>query len=261
MSAPNPYAAPKAPVADQASPRPGNFTPGGRTRPAGNGWSWIAEGWRFFLRAPGTWIAIVVVMLLISFAANFVPFVGPIAMMVLTPVFAGGLMLGCRALDEGGELEFRHLFAGFQAPLGSLAALGALYLALVFAVMVVVGVITGASLFAMFGGSGVQDPAMVGGALATLALGMLVGLALMVPVAMLLWFAPALVALDRVAPLDALKGSWSGCMKNVVPFLIYGVVLFVFAIVASLPLMLGWLALGPVMAASIYTSYRDIYLG
>ena len=31
-------------------------------------------------------------------------------------------------------------------------------------------------------------------------------------------------------------------------------------IVATLPLMLGWLALGPVLAASIYTAYRDIYL-
>jgi uncharacterized membrane protein len=261
MSAPNPYAAPKAPVADQASRVPGSFTPGGRTRPAGNGWRWIAEGWRFFLKAPGTWIAIVVFMLLISFAANFIPFIGPIAMMVLTPVFGGGVMLGCRALDEGGELELRHLFAGFQAPLGKLAVLGAVYLALVLAVAVVVGVITGASLFAMFGGGAAQDPAMVGGALATLALGMLVGLALMVPVAMLLWFAPALVALDQVAPADALKASWSGCMKNLVPFLIYGLALFVLAIVASLPLMLGWLALGPVMAASIYTSYRDIYLG
>ena len=260
MSTPNPYAAPKAPVADQASALPGNFTPGGRTRPAGNGWAWIAEGWRFFLKAPGTWIAIVVVLLLISFAANFIPFIGPIAMMVLTPVFGGGLMLGCRALDEGRELEFRHLFAGFQAPLGNLAVLGAVYLALVFAVMVAVGVITGVSMFAMFSGSAAQNPAMVGGALATLAIGMLIGLALMVPVAMLLWFAPALVALNQLPPVDALKSSWSGCMKNMVPFLIYGLILFVLAIVASLPVMLGWLALGPVMAASIYTSYRDIYL-
>ena len=31
-------------------------------------------------------------------------------------------------------------------------------------------------------------------------------------------------------------------------------------VLASLPLMLGWLALGPVLAASLYTSYRDIYL-
>ena len=31
------------------------------------------------------------------------------------------------------------------------------------------------------------------------------------------------------------------------------------SVVASIPFMLGWLILGPVMAASIYTAYRDIY--
>lgn len=261
MSTPNqnPYAAPKAPVADEALALPGNFDPNARARPAGNGWTWIAEGWRFFMKSPGIWIAMVVVMLVISFAANFIPFVGPLALMVLTPVFAGGLMLGCRALDEGKELEFRHLFAGFRSGTANLIAVGAIYLGLMFAIMVVVGVITGAGMFAMMGGSAAQSPAAVGAAFATFAIGMLVGLALTVPVAMLMWFAPALVALNGVAPVEALKASWRGSLKNLVPFLIYGVVLFLLAIVASLPFMLGWLALGPVMAASIYTSYRDIY--
>jgi uncharacterized membrane protein len=260
MSTPNPYAAPKAPVADETLVLPGNFTPGGRKRPAGSGWSWITEGWRFFMKAPGIWIAITLVMLVISFAANFIPFIGPLALAVLTPVFAGGVMLGCRALDEGKELEFRHLFAGFQNPLASLATVGAIYLGCIIVIGLIVGVITGASMFAMMGGSGAQNPAMVAGALASMAIAVLIGLALFVPVAMLMWFAPALVVLHQLAPVEALKQSWSGCLKNMVPYLVYGVVLLVLAIVASLPIMLGWLVLGPVMAASIYSSYRDIYL-
>lgn len=261
MSTPNPYAAPKAPVADQTVVLPGNFTPGGRVRPAGNGWSWIAEGWRFFMKSPGVWIAIVVVMMVISFVLNFIPIIGPIALTLLTPVFVAGMMLGSQALDEGRELEFRHLFAGFQTQLGNLVALGAIYLGMIFAILLVVGVTTGASMFAMFGAGGAQNPAVSSGAVATLLIAMLVGLALFVPVAMLMWFAPALVALNRLAPVEALKQSFAGCLKNIVPFLLYGVVLLLFAIVASLPVMLGWLVLGPVMAASIYTSYRDIYFG
>ena len=260
MTTPNPYAAPKAPLADETVVVPGNFTPGGRARPAGSGWSWIGEGWRMFMKAPGIWIAIVIVMLVIAVVSNFIPIVGPIALMVLTPVFAGGMMLGCRALDEGNELEFRHLFAGFQTQFASLATLGAIYFGLMLVIMLVVGLITGAGMFTMLGGGGAQDPAALGAAFATFAVGMLIGMALTVPVAMLLWFAPALVALNQMAPVEALKQSWSGCLKNIVPFLLYGVVLFVLAIVASLPFLLGWLALGPVMAASIYTSYRDIYL-
>lgn len=257
MSTPNPYAAPKAPVADETLVLPGNFTPGGRARPAGSGWTWIAEGWRLFMKAPGIWIAIVLVMAIIGVAMNFIPFAGPLALGVLTPVFGGGIMLGCRALDEGKELEFGHLFAGFQNQLGSLATLGAIYLGLAFAIGLVVVLITGASIFAMVSGGG---PAVAAGAIGGMLIAMLVGLALFVPVAMLLWFAPALVVLNRLAPVEALKSSWSGCMKNMVPFLVCGVVLFVLAIVATLPVMLGWLVLGPVTAASIYASYRDIYL-
>jgi uncharacterized membrane protein len=257
MSTPNPYAAPKAPVADETLVVPGHFTPGGRARPAGSGWSWIAEGWRFFMKSPGVWIAIVVVMMVILFALNFIPFLGQLAQGLLTPVFVGGLMLGCRALDEGKELEFRHLFAGFQTQLGNLVVLGVIYLAMLFAILVIVGVISGAGMFAMM--SGGHNPAMAGAALGTFFLAMLVGLALFVPVAMLMWFAPALAVLNQLAPVEALKQSWRGCLRNIVPFLIYGVVLFVLSFVASLPIMLGWLVLGPVMVASVYASYRDIY--
>jgi hypothetical protein len=45
-----------------------------------------------------------------------------------------------------------------------------------------------------------------------------------------------------------------------VPFLIYGIVLFVLAMIASIPFGLGWLVLGPVVFGSVYAAYRDIYV-
>jgi hypothetical protein len=33
----------------------------------------------------------------------------------------------------------------------------------------------------------------------------------------------------------------------------------VLSILAAIPLLLGFLALGPVIAASLYTSYRDVF--
>ena len=237
MSTPNPYAAPKAPVADQKAILPGNFTPGGQARPAGEGWSWIAEGWRFFMKAPGTWIGISLVGMVIFIVLAIIPFLGGIALSLLAPVFAG-----------------------FQTQLGNLVAVGAIYLGLSLVIMLIIMVVTGASMFAMFGAGGGQDAAAAAGALTTMVLAMLLGLALFVPLAMLMWFAPALVALNAVGPVEAMKQSFSGCLRNIVPFLVYGIVLFVLAIVASLPILLGWLVLGPVTAASVYTSYRDIYL-
>jgi uncharacterized membrane protein len=43
------------------------------------------------------------------------------------------------------------------------------------------------------------------------------------------------------------------------PFLVYGVVYVVAAIVASIPFGLGWIVLLPVLMLTVYVSYRDIY--
>lgn len=253
----NPYAAPKAAVADQTVAR-GNFVPGGRGVAGGRGLAWITEGWNLFKRSPGLWIGMIVVLAIIFIVLAFIPFLGSIATMVLGPVFTGGVMLGCRALDDGGKLEFGHLFAGFREKFGTLAAIGGLYLAGMLVVMVIVMVVTGAGMFALFGmGGGEQpDPATM---FATMGLAILIMFALMLPLIMAIWLAAPLAVLDDQGALEAMKGSFMGCLKNIVPFLVYGLVMLVLTFVATLPLMLGWLVLGPVLAASIYTAYRDIY--
>jgi len=251
----NPYAAPKAAVADAAVSL-GNFIPGGRGVGAGRGWDWIASGWGLFKRQPGTWIGLIVLTLVIFIAIGIIPFVGSLALALLGPVFGAGVILGCRALEDGGTLEIGHLFAGFRDKAGSLIAIGALNLAAQVVIMVVVGLITGASMFAMMRGGGQPDAAGMG---ISMILAGLIAAALMIPVAMAVWFAPALVALNGRGTVEAMKESFSGCLKNIIPFLIYGIVMFVLAILASVPLALGWLVLGPVIAASIYTAYRDIF--
>jgi uncharacterized membrane protein len=98
-------------------------------------------------------------------------------------------------------------------------------------------------------------------AMLSILLAWLIALGLIVPVVMTVWFAPPLVVFNELGAFDALQSSFLGCLKNIVPFLLYGLILLGFAILASIPLCLGWLVLGPVIAASIYTSYRDIYFG
>ena len=56
-----------------------------------------------------------------------------------------------------------------------------------------------------------------------------------------------------------MKLSFVGCIRNILPFLLYGVVWIGLAIVATIPFLLGWLVLGPVTVASIYASYCDIF--
>jgi uncharacterized membrane protein len=234
-----------------------NFIPEGSTVPAGHGWTWITRAWDLFKLAPALWIGMVLAFVVISCVVALIPVLGSLISFALGPVFGAGFVIGCRALDEGGELKFGHLFAGFQTRFGTLVAVGLLYLAALFVVLLVVGLIAGVSMFGIF--SGGIDPANIGAAFATMALAFLVATALMLPVVMAVWFAPPLVVFNGLGAFDALKASFLGCLKNIVPFLVYGLILLGFAILASIPFGLGWLVLGPVITASIYTSYRDIY--
>lgn len=228
-----------------------------RSVPAAQGWAWIAQGWGLFMRNPLVWVLIGVVFTLIFIALHFLPVVGPLAAVVLTPVFAGGAMLGCRAIERGEPLSFDHLFAGFRERVGALLGVGGLYLGAMIVIALVVGLTTGGRLFELM--SGEIDPGAIAGAAGTLALAMLIMLALLVPVFMALWFAPCLVLFRERGAVAAMGESFVASLANTVPFLLYGLILLALSIVASIPAGLGWLVLGPVMAASIYTAYRDIF--
>lgn len=232
---------------------------GGRAVSAGQGWAWIADGFGLFKKAPGIWIAQVVILFVILIVLAFIPLLGAVATFLLMPVFIGGLILGCRALQGGGELELGHLFAGFdKAHAGNLIVVGALAIAGWIIVMLPVVAIVGAgAVVGLLRGDAAGVAAMGG----SLMLAWLVALALSIPIYMALWFAPALVVLRRIAPVAALRESFFGCLKNIVPFLVYSIVFVVLGIVASIPLGLGWLVLGPVAIASVFTAYRDIFGG
>ena len=114
----------------------------------------------------------------------------------------------------------------------------------------------GAFMSMMMGG----NPAMHFGAMGlSVLLAILVTLALALPLYMALWFAPSLIVFNNLKSVDAMKASFFACLKNVVPFLLYGVIMLVLCFIAAIPLALGFLVLGPVAIASIYTGYRDIF--
>ena len=46
------------------------------------------------------------------------------------------------------------------------------------------------------------------------------------PLFMAIWFAPALVFFNRMAPVDALKASFNACLKNFLSLLVYGCLLY-----------------------------------
>jgi hypothetical protein len=248
----NPYKAPESPVADVSVA--GGGDPVGV--PAGNGWQWIADGFAFFKQQPGMLIGIIVVWFILYFMVGIIPVLGGLATMLLTPVLLGGMMLGFRAMDRGEGLTFNHLFAGFSNNTGNLFVIGVLQLAAFVVIFLIAGLAVGFSMLPamMMGGRAGSGLSAAGIALAAL-----IVLGLMVPVYMAVWFAPALTVFRNLSALEAMKTSFGACLKNILPFLVYSVVVILLAIGASIPLMLGWLVLGPTLLAAIYTSYKDIF--
>lgn len=256
----NPYAAPKTRVEDVPAVLPdGDFLPEGRGVPAGNGWRWIADGWAFTGQQRGTFIGVFLLLLLLIIVTSLIPFLGSILGALLMPVFTGGLWLGCEALRRGERLEVAHLFAGFQSHAGKLFALGGLSLAALLAMMLVVMVIFGTTIGLMFIGGQQPGPEEINAMIASVLLAVLVMLALSIPWYMAMWFAAPLIVLGGSDVVPALKASFFACLKNILPFLVWSVAIAVLSILATIPLALGWLLLGPVMLASIYLSYRDIF--
>jgi hypothetical protein len=256
----NPYAPPKSHVEDADQPLPeGDFIPEGRSVAAGNGWRWIADAWSFIGQQRLMFIGVCLLYWLMVIAVQFVPILGPIAVTLFGPVVIGGFMLGCEAVRNGDRLEVGHLFAGFQRHLGKLVALGAISLGLGILIAIVLIAIVGVSFAGLLFAGGQPSPDEIAGMGLMILLAVLVALAISIPVYMLLWFAGPLIVLADFEIGAALKTSFSACLKNILPFLIWGIMVLVLAIPATLTLFLGWLLLGPVIMVSVYTAYRDIF--
>ncbi len=230
-----------------------------RTLPAGRGASWLAEGYGLFKQAPALWLAVAVLWLCVTIAAQRLGSLASLAMNLLLPVFVGGLMLGCKAQSENQPFKLDFLGAGFARPqFGSLVTLGVVGLLAMLAVGLAVVAAVGASVAgALASGAGLESIEV--GASALLAL--LVLLILLVPLSMALWFAPALVMLQGLEPIAALKASYRGCIANIAAMFVNGLLVILIAIVATIPFALGWLVALPVLIASVYFGYRDIFVG
>ncbi len=254
----NPYRPPEADIdPPSANASTGALLEHPRTVAAGRGASWIGGGWELLKGAMGIWILMFIVSGAIFIALSLVPVLGLLSGMLL-PIFIGGWMIGCHRMYTDGEVRFEDLFAGFSEHFGPLAIASLIYI-----VASIVAMMAGGIVMFLFGGSltfllGTNpDPGALGFGLV---LGMLVMMALLLPLMMMIWFAPVLITQHRMNPIEAIKWSFVGCLRNILPFLIYGLVGLALFIAGLIPLGLGLLIVYPLLTCATYSAYRDIYL-
>jgi uncharacterized membrane protein len=232
----------------------------GRAVPLGSGWDWVTGGWKLFVRAPLMWIISMILVFICFIVIGFVPILGGIAVQLLQPVVMAGFMVASHSLERGGDFELDHLLAGFRKNFGSLVLVGLLFL---------VGGIVIFLIFLSFVAFTIGTAILTGDpnqALTTILasgimflLGGLIAVALLLPLTAAYWFAPALVIMHDMPAGDAMKHSFFACFRNFFPFVIYGIVILVLAVVAAIPIGLGFLVLIPMTIAGVYVSYREIF--
>ena len=262
----NPYESPSSDLLVEQDFEPGSLLGEPRKHPFGRGAGWIAEAWNYFKQSPLNWILMIVVLFALMFLAALIPFVGSLLINVLYPVLLAGILLACRDLDAGKRFSIERLFAGFSIPQRNrLLILGVLYIAFSL-LLVVISVVFFGLIFGLAGmEGGFDDPAAaeqlmesVGGVVFLLVA--LIALAVTIPVIMAFYFAPALITFNDLEVMQALKLSFRGCLRNIMPFLLFGILMILLSILAMIPMGLGMLILAPVGMISIYVCYKEIFL-
>jgi uncharacterized membrane protein len=256
----NPYGAPLARVDDAAASESPGILDRARSVPAGHALAWYREAWRLFQIAPGAWIGIWLLFMALTAGLSLIPFLGVFVSALLTPALVAGAMLAGREAQVDGHVRVGTLFGGFATHAGSLVLIGLLQLAMWMVFGIIVGI-----LGAVYIGFAVGPQAAASGNFFTLEtmgpmilLGGLMGL-LYAPITMAVWLAAGLVALNDVSALDGLRMGFSAAFRNLLPLLVFILVTIPLALLASLPLLLGWFVLGPVLLCLLYAEYRDLF--
>jgi hypothetical protein len=215
------------------------------------------------------WLALTMLLAALWVVSFIIPVLGPLLFNLLSPALFAGLMLGCRALENGEPLEIAHLFAGLKRHAAPLVTVGGVYLVGTVVVVGIVLVVAGGSDLPAVLSKQEADIEALRAAARSMALAFAVGAVVYLPLLMLIWFAPMLVVFKGLAPVAAMKLSFTACVSNTVPFLVYGVAILLAWFVISLPAALGaiggllvialFVASIPVLICSVYASYQDIF--
>jgi hypothetical protein len=227
---------------------------------AGQGFHWVAAGFRLYRKTPLLLSAAFAVLFGVVMALGLIPVVGGSLSELASPLMVAGFMAAYRALDEGAELELPQFLAGVKGPAIPLMAVGAVQLLgalLIGKIMLGMGFDPQAMMTAA---QTQKDPAEMQAMMNQAMPALFTGMLLFTPLIMATWFAPALILFGGARPATALGVSLKAVTRNWAAMLVNGLTLGMLLFLAALvPLLLGLLVAMPVLFGSLYASYQAIF--
>lgn len=241
--------------------------------PASTGWTWIREGFAIFRKQPGALMLLMLAYLLAGMVLGAIPLIGQWATLVLAPVFTAVFVQACAAADRNQRLTPELLAPAFRKPaFPRLAGLGALFVLVLFVMILVFSAIVGGDTIRQIAEQQMKpDPASVQAS--NMGWAMFVMFLLSLPVTMAMLFAPPLIFWQQMGVAKALFYSFFAVWRAVRAFVVFFVCWMVVVMLATnvILLIVGKTLLGMavlqsllmvilmVVHCSVYAAYRSIF--
>lgn len=200
-----------------------------------DGYVWVRQGFWLFKQNPFTFLMLVFLYVLIVQLSMFVPIVGILAVMVLTPALSLGFMSACKKVIRK-EIVRPSIYLSAFREYGPqtrtrIIKLGLIYAGLIFTLSVIASqFVDFQKLIPLVTDQKVSNTAMV----RELYGAIIIGGILYLPIAMLMWFAPMLVCWEDMPIAKSIFGSWIACWMNRGAFFVYLIIWVTILIVTPL---------------------------
>ena len=185
---------------------------------------WLKEAAAMLSAARIPWLMLLLLYYLIQLLVSVIPLAGPLAMMVLRPVFTVGFLAAAWTQERGGTPELRHLFRGFGSNLWALLPIGILGILGTTVAVLSTALVDGGVLLEAITSNAKLDETLAANTRVEGA--MLMAIVCALPTLLAIWFAPALVVFQDCGPGQALLTSLRATLANWRPVAVYGLLLF-----------------------------------
>ncbi|MFP3568990.1 BPSS1780 family membrane protein [Paraburkholderia sp. SIMBA_030] len=214
--------------------------------PAKTGYVWFRQGIWLFRKNPLAFLTLFFTYLLVMTLVSQIPVIGGVLPLAFIPGVAVGFMAACRNTIAGKPVFPTILVDGFHSygPVVAkrLLVLGVLYVVAMALVLAGSALADGGMLLkVMLGGVAMDQDAIAN---SNIPFAVVTAFAFYIPVAMIFWFSPILIAWHDVPPVKAMFFSLVSCWRNRGAFVVFGALWFAVAMTVSLGLSAVMQALG-----------------
>jgi hypothetical protein len=202
-----------------------------------DGYTWIRQGIWLFKQNPLGFLMLVFMYVFVAQLAVIVPVIGVFAVLLLTPTLSVGFMTACRQAIQKERIRPSIYLIALQSGQfirNRILQLGLVYAALILLMSFILSLLVDfETLLPLM----TTDKPITPEALRQVYLVLVFGAVLYIPIAMLMWFSPILIAWADMSVPQALFSSWLACWTNKAAFFFYLAIWS--AILIAIPLTIG----------------------